>query len=134
MTWPASVGALRGLGAGFALLLVEVSSLDSSVDGGGGGGAGVAEVDGGAVVAGALLLGVADVEDAGDTANGLSAPEDNPPSRVSGTATLSVSRCPERSANVPPAAPSPPKRTLRVTLTTRTRTLMEDTAAETITN
>ncbi|GAA1034475.1 hypothetical protein GCM10009565_89910 [Amycolatopsis albidoflavus] len=101
---------------------------------GGGGGAGLADVDGVVVVAGALELGVADVEDAGDTAKGRNAPADSPSLRVSGTATLSVSRCPERSAKVPPAAPSPPKRTLRVTLTTRTRTLMEDTAAETITN
>ncbi|WP_312877919.1 hypothetical protein [Amycolatopsis echigonensis] len=94
----------------------------------------MAELDRVVVVAGAVVLGVADVEDAGDTANGLSAPADTPSVRVSGTATLSVPRCPERSAKVPPAAPIPPTRTLRVTLTARTRTLMEDTAAETITN
>lgn len=105
MTWPASVGAPRGFGDGFALLLVGVSSLDSSV--GGGGGADVADVAVVGVVAGALVFGVADVEDAGDTANGRSAPEVSPSFRVSGTATLSVSRCPERSAKVPPAAPSP---------------------------
>ncbi|WP_406639671.1 hypothetical protein [Amycolatopsis sp. WGS_07] len=103
-TCPTSVGELRGFGDGFALLLVGVSSLDSSA---GGGGAGFAEVDGVVVAAGALVVGVADVEDAGDTANGLSALADSSLSRVCGTATLSVPGCPERSANVPPAAPSP---------------------------